>query len=137
METVTDFSKKLVLLFMRPPPAKGADHFRLFPTSPTFSDLKFPTVSDRFRPLPTFPTIPTLSDWSEIVGLSRPPILRKKKEDFYFQKLPLNCPLMLRLELILGISGISGMKNYVTCYLTRNITGGNSCPFIISPPPQR
>ena len=38
---------------------------------------------------------------------------------------------MLRLELILGISGISGMKNYVTCYLTRNITGGNSCPFII------
>ena len=38
---------------------------------------------------------------------------------------------MLRLELILGISGISGVKNYVTCYLTRNITGGNSCPFII------
>ena len=38
---------------------------------------------------------------------------------------------MPRLELILGFSGISGMKNYVTCYLTRNITGGNSCPFII------
>ena len=43
---------------------------------------------------------------------------------------------MLRLQLILGISGISGVKNYVTCYLTRNITGGNSCPFIISPPPE-